>query len=287
MIGWAVTPPDSVELGQYSHSTGRRSLKIAVNGDAPGQVVDRVEISQRIDVRKFAGQEMVFECDLLAEQACYGAPITIQLQQYRQDGSRILEYAVDPRWLTLELAWQPLEPLGPGHSLYVHLVGADGVPLGQRDRRLDAAGHFQPDQVYVDRFEFPVFTTATPGTYPLIAGVYVSDEDGSWERLTTEDGSDSVTLSNVSVEPSPLPSATPAYRADRFARPQSGCPGEGFQRRVVSGVSAKPGSFAQVAAWRLSCGLGTVRMGLTPGASFDLPWTRTPARNATRSCPLP
>ncbi|MEA3401460.1 MAG: LamG domain-containing protein [Armatimonadota bacterium] len=63
-----------------------------------------VSIFQEVDVRDFAGQEMLFECDLLAERAAYGLPVCIELEQFRSDGTRIPECAVQPRWLTLELA---------------------------------------------------------------------------------------------------------------------------------------------------------------------------------------
>ncbi len=109
-----------------SFKVGKTELvPIAIIGAEPGTCVDRiavvrgtyrtpdgqgesigrdVTISQSIDVRKFAGQEMVFECDLLAERAKYGAPVFVELQQFRADGSRILECPIQPRWLTVELA---------------------------------------------------------------------------------------------------------------------------------------------------------------------------------------
>ena len=79
-------------------------VQIQVDENTPGDAAREVAVSQTIDVRRFAGQEMVFECDLMAERAKYGAPVTIELEQYRDDGSRIREYAVQPRWLTVELA---------------------------------------------------------------------------------------------------------------------------------------------------------------------------------------
>jgi len=102
--GWKVTPTELVRFGRFDHTNGERSLKIVVNEKTPKDARREVSISQRIDVRKFAGQEMAFECDLMAERAAYGAPVCIELQQFREDGSRILEYAVQPRWLTIELA---------------------------------------------------------------------------------------------------------------------------------------------------------------------------------------
>ncbi len=103
-VGWTVTPKQLVSLGRFAHTTGARSLKIRVDQHTPQDVGREVVISQKIDVRRFAGQEMLFECDLLAERAAYGAPVSVELQQLRADGSRILEYAIQPRWLTVELA---------------------------------------------------------------------------------------------------------------------------------------------------------------------------------------
>ncbi len=103
-VGWEVAPAELVRLGRSAHTTGERSLKVVVDENSPEGVERKVTISQTIDVHGFAGQEMVFECDLLAERAAYGAPVSIELQQFRADGSRILEYAVESRWLTIELA---------------------------------------------------------------------------------------------------------------------------------------------------------------------------------------
>ncbi|MFQ6096924.1 MAG: LamG domain-containing protein, partial [Armatimonadota bacterium] len=102
--GWRIEPARLAQLGRFAHTTGARSLRVHVDASTPDDVGREVSISQTIDVRRFAGQEMVFECDLLAERAKYGAPVTVELEQFREDGSRIREYAVQPRWLTVELA---------------------------------------------------------------------------------------------------------------------------------------------------------------------------------------
>jgi len=101
---WGVRPAALVGLGRFAHTTGAQSLKIVVDESTPRRAGRDVTIAQRIDVRGYAGQEMVFECDLFAERALYGAPVCVELQQFRTDGSRIPECAVEPRWLTLELA---------------------------------------------------------------------------------------------------------------------------------------------------------------------------------------
>lgn len=103
-VGWQITPVELVRLDRFKHTTGQRSLKVVVDENTTKNTPHEVTISQMIDVRKYAGQEMVFQCDLLAERAKYGAPVSIELQQFRADDSRILEYAVQPRWLTIELA---------------------------------------------------------------------------------------------------------------------------------------------------------------------------------------
>ncbi|MEW6354872.1 MAG: LamG-like jellyroll fold domain-containing protein [Planctomycetota bacterium] len=102
--GWQVSPPELFTLAKFNRAAGERSVRIAVDEKTPGTTGRIAMISQKIDVRRFAGQEMVFESDLLAERAAYGAPMTVELQQFRADGSRIPEYAVQPRWLSLELA---------------------------------------------------------------------------------------------------------------------------------------------------------------------------------------
>jgi hypothetical protein len=127
---------------------------------------------------------------------------------------RILGYRLDDAdvhpgdSMVIDLAWQPLVRLERDYSFFVHVVGADDVPLGQEDRRHFAAPTYEPGEVVVDRYEFPVYPTAAPGAYRLIAGVYLTFDDGSWQRLQAGDGRDAVTLATVSVAPSPLPPVT-------------------------------------------------------------------------------
>jgi hypothetical protein len=101
---WQVQPAALARLGRFAYTSGGQSLSVVVDETTPADAHREVTISQQVDVRRFAGQEMVFQCDLLAERAAYGAPVTIALEQSRADGSAILECAVEPRWLTIELA---------------------------------------------------------------------------------------------------------------------------------------------------------------------------------------
>lgn len=102
--GWTHNGKGVVSLARFAHTTGQRSLKIEMGPDTPEQQRGEVVISQMVDVAQYAGQEVVFEADLMATRGIHGTPVTIEIQQFRADGSRILDYAVQPRWLTVELA---------------------------------------------------------------------------------------------------------------------------------------------------------------------------------------
>jgi hypothetical protein len=110
--------------------------------------------------------------------------------------------------VTVDLAWQPLVRLDRPYAFFVHLVGPGGVPLGQQDHRHDRAPTYEPGEVLIDRYRFPVYLTAAPGSYSLVAGAYVPFDDGSWVRLTTHEGKDALSLDSVSVLPSPRAPAT-------------------------------------------------------------------------------
>ena len=103
---WHISGPGHVKLGRFRATTGPQALNIAVRSLAP-QDEGLVTVKQSVDVTPYAGLALVFECDLMADQAVYGLPMSVELRQYRKDGSRILEYAIEPRRLSLELA--------PGH----------------------------------------------------------------------------------------------------------------------------------------------------------------------------
>ncbi len=102
--GWQVSVPELASLAGFEHSTGERSLRLHVDADTPEDLPREVAVSQTVDVSEFAGCEVLFECDLLAERGKFGTPVMVQLVQLRADGSRIPEFAVQPRWLAVEMA---------------------------------------------------------------------------------------------------------------------------------------------------------------------------------------
>ena len=170
--------------------------------------------------RVYAGPSQDLPLGLERISVDFAAPSLSQgTLRARRDLIRIVGYRIyradDVRQgdrIAVELAWQPLVRLERGYSFFVHLVGADGVPLGQRDLAHDAAPTYEPGEVLVDRYEFPVSLSAAPGEYRLLAGAYFV-ADGVWQRLTLRDRSDSISLATVPVTPTPWPPVTmhPVY----------------------------------------------------------------------------
>jgi len=110
--------------------------------------------------------------------------------------------------LYLDLYWQPTAELDAvrivhAYSFFVHLVGEGGRVLGQMDVTHHMAG-FKTGEVSVDRYEIQVLPTTSSGSYQLIAGVYITLPEGGWQRLTTEEGGETVPLAEVEVVPPTL-----------------------------------------------------------------------------------
>lgn len=124
-------------------------------------------------------------------------------------GYRLREEQVYPgETVTVDLIWQPLVPLERDYSFFVHLLGSDGTPLGQQDRRHYAASSYLPGEVLIDRYEFPTLLQSAPGEYALVAGAYLNFDDGTWQRLNAPNGADSISLDSVSIAPNELPPVT-------------------------------------------------------------------------------
>ncbi len=109
--------------------------------------------------------------------------------------------------VTLRLYWQPAVRLDRDYSFFVHLVDETGTPLGQGDLT-HAAARYEVGEVICDEYRLPLLPTAKPGSYKLIAGVYITLPEGGWQRLTTSDGKDTVTLDKVEVQALRTPPVT-------------------------------------------------------------------------------
>jgi len=78
--------------------------------------------------------------------------------------------------LLLTLYWQAEGPTDRDYTLFVHLLGPDGLPHGQVDRSpgggLAPTSSWAAGQVIVDEVVLPVAADAPPGTYHIAAGFY-------------------------------------------------------------------------------------------------------------------
>jgi len=78
--------------------------------------------------------------------------------------------------LLLTLYWQAEGPLERDYTLFVHLLGPDGLPHGQVDRvpgnGLAPTTSWAAGQVIVEEIALPVAADAPPGTYRIAVGFY-------------------------------------------------------------------------------------------------------------------
>ncbi len=98
--------------------------------------------------------------------------------------------AVPGESLHLTLVWQAMGPADRDYTLFVHLLGPDGIVHGQIDR-LDYSApptSWAVGQVLVDEIDLPVAADAPPGSYRIAVGFYdaaygdrlsVTDEAGT------------------------------------------------------------------------------------------------------------
>jgi hypothetical protein len=125
---------------------------------------------------------------------------------------RLLGYDLEPRTvgagetLHLTLYWKAIDTPDGNYKVFNHLVGADGVLVGQQDGLPGGSavltGEWLPGEVVVDRYEIQIQDDATPGEVVLYTGMYRS-EDGT--RLPAVDGAgqrwlnDMIALDTTSV----------------------------------------------------------------------------------------
>ncbi len=102
--GWELDGDGAVYFRCEGEDAKNVGMCIMRSGKDTTRLQKAAAVRQRLDVRGYAGVPVLFEADLLARTGLLGKPVTVEIEQYREDGSRIMEYAVDPRWLTIELA---------------------------------------------------------------------------------------------------------------------------------------------------------------------------------------
>ncbi len=115
-------------------------------------------------------------------------------------GARIGQAQAAPgQTVEVQIAWRPQVPLERDYSWFVHLEGPQGI-AGQNDITY-VAGRIAAGETVVDSYRFSLRPETPPGEYRLLAGVYITFPDGSWERLRTPGGEDAIGLGQVRVRP--------------------------------------------------------------------------------------
>jgi len=99
--------------------------------------------------------------------------------------------------LTVRIRWQPTVKLEHDYSFFVQVLGPEGV-LGQGDITHQAA-RYETGEIVTDEYLVPLYLTTHPGEYDLITGAYFTVPEGGWQRLTTTEGGDHVTLPTIQV----------------------------------------------------------------------------------------
>lgn len=102
----------------------------------------------------------------------------------------------------LTLYWDSLVEVQDEYAVFVHLLDATGWVVGQHDG-LPANGYratswWRPDWLVRDHHYFTIDTSAAPGTATLLVGMY---SPYTSQRLTTEDGRDAFSLTEVILGP--------------------------------------------------------------------------------------
>lgn len=103
--------------------------------------------------------------------------------------------------IQITLFWETAVPLDQRYKVFLHLVGADGRPLAQRDSEpgggLNLTSIWQPGAVVVDNHGILVPPGTPPGTYTLLLGLY--DIADPTARLSLQGGGDALNLAKIEI----------------------------------------------------------------------------------------
>lgn len=132
------------------------------------------------------------------------------------EGIHLLGYGLDRtaaapgETLELTLYWQADGPTDRSYTLFVHLLGSDGLPHGQADRipgnGLAPTSSWTAGQVVVEKVPLPVAADAPPGGYHIAVGFY----DAAYgDRLPVTDSTGHLLPGNQAVLPAEIGIAPP------------------------------------------------------------------------------
>ena len=127
--------------------------------------------------------------------------------QHWQDGIKLRGFSIPPGpyqpgdVVPVTLDWQAQAQAAPTHryTLFVHIVGDDGIVRGQQDREPSRAptDQWQPNERLIDVYGPPLSLETPPGHYHVVIGWY------SYPALTrlprTDTPGDTSTLGEIEV----------------------------------------------------------------------------------------
>jgi len=137
--------------------------------------------------------------------------------QIEMRGYRLMTQEVRPaRPLTVMLAWSPTEALASDIALFAQLIGPDGRLWSAAEDPQHALDTLSTGEIVIDRFLVYPQLQASPGEYTLVVGAYpVGASSGG--RFTAPDGSQTVALETVRLQPSTMRPVTQHRQFVRFA----------------------------------------------------------------------
>jgi len=175
---------------------------------------DPVTSVQRFDAAVYAPQ---FDANLTGADLPLRAPVVepqlIALDYHFGDaiqlvGYRLEQTAVQPgETLALTLHWRATKSITQQYTLFNQVIGAQDKMLGQLDTapscEAGPTNEWETDALISGYYQIPIFTDAMPGEYPLIVGLYQS-ENGERLPITTAAGEaigTQIQLATISITP--------------------------------------------------------------------------------------
>jgi 4-amino-4-deoxy-L-arabinose transferase-like glycosyltransferase len=130
-----------------------------------------------------------------------GADLTGNGDRIRLLGYTLAAQTADPGGqVGLTLYWQALVPVQTDYTAWVHLLGANDQIRGQGDGPLVGGffptSYWDPGELVVDERAVAVDADAPPGSYRLVAGLYILS---TGQRLSAADG-DRLALDEIRIE---------------------------------------------------------------------------------------
>ncbi len=197
-------PPTAFPLLENALAAGQGQVWLATVGWQPAQPDNRAE--QWLAEHAFKATDDWFADDTrLVRYGTAGdlprVPLGVSLGNVVQLDAAAFPASISAGdVLPVALDWRAIVAPGEDFSVFVQLLGGDGVPVAQNDSA--PQGGYRPTRDWqageniTDRHGLVVPKTAQPGEYRLVAGMY-RPTDGA--RLVSPDGRDAIELGTIRV----------------------------------------------------------------------------------------